>query len=216
MRDAIRDTQWHSEALTLSEALRGNQEERMRRLEHSGALRGYQRPSKATEGNQEERVRRLEHLFRRVKRLRARKIGARCAEARRVARVVPVYNQRSSEVIGGHQWQSEVISVVQGPSVVISGHQWQSGAIRRRTGDATCPHQTSRMSNSYAHGPTRSTCQGRERPPGSIRFNQIQSDSIRWHFAITHRLNPEHEAAGAASSAVSQNSPSCGEVRALW
>ena len=32
----------------------------------------------------------------------------------------------------------------------------------------------------------RRTCQGRERPPGSIRFNQIQSDSIRWHFAITH------------------------------
>ena len=112
----------------------------MRRLEHSGALKGYQRPSKAIEGHREERVRRLEHLFRRVKRLRARKVGARCAEASRVARVVPVNNQRSSEVIGGHQWQSEVISVVpmfskallghQWSSVVISGHQRPSGGVQ--------------------------------------------------------------------------------------
>jgi len=96
----------------------------MRRLEHSGALKGYQRPSKAIEGHREERVRRLEHLFRRVKRLRARKVGARCAEASRVARVVPVNNQRSSEVIGGHQWQSEVISVVPMFSKALLGHQW--------------------------------------------------------------------------------------------
>jgi hypothetical protein len=144
---ALRGTQRHSEALRgtqrHSEALRGNQEERMRRLEHSGALSGYQRPSKAIEGNQE-RMRRLEHLFRRVKRLRARKVGARCAEASRVARVVPVNNQRSSEVIGGHQWQSEVISVVpmlskallghQWSSVVISGHQWSSVVIRGNQG----------------------------------------------------------------------------------
>ena len=136
---ARRGTQRHSEAINRSgcavSSTRG----------HSGAIRGNRRPSKAIEGNQEERMRRLEHLFRRVKRLRARKIGARCAEARRVARVVPVYNQRSSEVIGGHQWQSEVISVVQGPSVVISGHQWSSVAIRshqRRTG-AISGHQWS-------------------------------------------------------------------------
>ena len=106
----------------------------MRRLEHSGALRGYQRPSKAIEGSQEERMRRLEHLFRRVKRLRARKVGARCAEASRVARVVPVNNQRSSEVIGGHQRQSEVISVVPMLFKALLGHQWSSVVIRGNQG----------------------------------------------------------------------------------